>query len=386
MRVAISILGVVVGVGSAMGCGGLLAPEDSDRGPGATTASGDAGTPSVEAIDSGVDAILPTGLTDPRSLTVVGNQLFWIQQNEDGSGNGSIMSVGVGGGTPSAVVSLPNLDLNLTSDGISLYFTSTASSPLGQSQSTLWRCDLAGTHLATVAQDVGTDFGWPGPDSQIFLVDGVLDVLASQISGGELLLASISQAGVATFPPMPGPSGGTVMSLYWADQTGYYVSVSDGTGGVVFWNAGHELFHPSADQNARDYSLAVVNGEAYLMTIGGAATSTGTAGGPAATTAIWEAPATTAGNGGGATTVVASLPNWSSTGLAADAKGMYVTQAVTTNAPGIYSVSVTTGATTLLKDDPSGSAYDLTLAPTTLYWFEYTDDGHVGANLHAKSR
>ncbi len=372
MHVTRSFLGLmglaVFGSASALGCGGLLAGSDSGDEPGATITIGDDGGPPASGsggsnadASSKVDAILATGLITPRSLVVVGDRLFWTEQADGDLGViGSIKSVGVGGGTPTTVQTSPGLNTNLTSDGKSLYFTSGGSVPF--SGTTLFRCGLDGANLTTFG--AAPINAWPGPDSQIFFANGGLFMG----SGGEP--AEIRENGsVVPFGPMSTPSMGT---LYGTDGTNLFFREGPQ---FQIWSVGGgaaiDFFDQPSSQDASNDALAVVSGDVYLMTTGDS-------------TAISKIHAA-AGNVDGPVQLT-SLTDWFSRAMAADANGLYVTQSVTTNAPGIYSVSTTTGATTLVKEDPSGSAYDLTLDAKNVYWFESPDVDHAHADLHARSR
>jgi len=71
------------------------------------------------------------------------------------------------------------------------------------------------------------------------------------------------------------------------------------------------------------------------------------------------------------------------TDLVADANGLYANQTwggSSTYPPGVYSVSTSTGALTLVQLDPTAGAHNLALDTNNVYWLG------SGGTLQAKAR
>jgi hypothetical protein len=167
---------------------------------------------------------------------------------------------------------------------------------------------------------------------------------------------------------------GQVQGLYGADSTSIYYSV---TGGVAPYPAPAGLDFYASPPNGSSANLLVnlsttpsPNG-VYLLA--GVAITNGAmyvAGGVGATATILEA-ALGAPADGGAVTTLSTLDPWLIGSVVADANGMYITQAglSTTDPSGIYAVSLTTGATTLFRQDTLGP-YALTMDAHDVYWLD----------------
>ena len=370
---------------------GLASPFACKSSAPAAASSGDDDSGANEGDDAGVDAtadtalppyvpdgsyvddsIIATTLSNPTALTVVGQTLFWIERDLSGNGLG-IKSVGLGGGTPASVVTSPGLDGNLASDGTSLYFTG----PIEEASafSTVLKCDLDGSGLTTLTQ--GQFSTGPTSVNQLFLVGGTL-YFQSTIAGTPGPTTILSGAPT----PVPIPAPGAMTALYWADPSGLYFGMQDHETHLLDYetaplagNTNNDLFN-TPDATVSPAGLAVVNGEVYIATW---------TGGTSRSSTVLKLTAATPADGG-AVTPLASLPNWTTSSIAADANGMYLSQVLYSNAPGVYAMSMTTGATTLVKEDPSASAYGIALDATNVYWLEQTSRDTGQATLHAKAR
>jgi len=372
------------GAAAAIGCG-RLAEEGEPAGnadAGAKILSGDAGAPSIDTSDAAtLESVLATGLAQPLSLTVVGDKLFWIEQHDSG---GRIRSVGVAGGTPISITSFTDLDVNLASDGTSLYFTRL---PDRQAVLPIWaimKCDLDGTNVTTITQGTLTPSENFGNGNGLFIVNGTLYLAAAPVGEAISGLTSVTQAGVVTALPAVAPGG--ISYLSWADETGLYFWDNGGDGGAPAFArsplAGTAVGVWAVNAGFEDGSYAFVNGDVYVALNNNA---------DAPETPITTITKITAGAGAGVdATLLVSLSNWTGTSIsiAADTNGMFITRGgnlgVGAALPGIYSVSMTTGATTLVQVDPSATAEGLVLDAKNVYWFEqaFTDR----AILHATAR
>jgi hypothetical protein len=270
----------------------------------------------------------------------------------------------------------------LASDGTSLYYATEESTPdrdgslAATVQVQLMKCGLDGSSPTVLAS------GTPNASvTSLFVASGTL---FAQIGTGIRFVAT--SAADATMQTLHVP--GQVEGLYGADATGLYYAVS---GGVAPFPApaGLDFYASPLDGSSANLlvNLSTTSGPSGAFVLAGVAVAGGNlyvAGGTNGTSAILAAPTGAPADGGAATTL-AALDDWLIGSLVADASGMYVTQTglSATDPAGIYAVSLTTGATTLFRQDAIG-AYGLTMDAKDVYWLD--DVTATTQALHALAR
>jgi hypothetical protein len=371
--------------------------------PAACSASSLAGAPGDAGMDAGLDAndvapegdagpgdptVIAQGLTLASALTLVdsASKLFWVENagGANPSVQNAIRSVPTSGGAPSLVLkpATGNVAGALASDGTSLYCAVEESSPdtdgsLGSTvQVQLTKTGLDGSNptvVATATSNVGV--------TALFVASGTL---FAQM-GTSIAFVATSDTGEST-QTLHTP--GQVQGLYGADSTSLYYSVG---GGVAPYPAPAGLDFYASPLNGSSANLLVnlstSPGPSGAYVLAGVTVAGGTmyvAGGTGATATVLAAAASTPADGGAATTL-ATLDPWLIGSIVADANGMYITQTglSATDPAGIYAVSLTTGATTLFRQDTLGP-YALTMDAHDVYWL---DDVTTSTQaLHALAR
>jgi hypothetical protein len=360
----------------------------SDGGADVTTV-GDGNDVTPEG-DSGPSdpTIITEGLTLATALTVVdsASKLYWVE-NAGGATStvqNAIRSVPTAGGTPSLVLTpaLGSVVGALASDGTSLYYSTQESTPdtdgslASTVQVQLMKSGLDGSSPTVLAS------GTPNASvTALFVANGTL---FAQIGTGISFVATSATGETMQTLHLPGQ----VQGLYWADSTGLYYAVG---GGVSPFPAPAGLDFYASPLTGSSWNLLVnlstASGPNGAFVLAGVAVAGGNlyvAGGSNGTSTILAAPTGEPADGGAATTL-ATLDNWLIGSMVADANGMYATQTgLSSTAPaGIYAVSLTSGATTLFRQDTL-EPYALTMDAKDVYWLD--DVTTTTQALHALAR
>jgi hypothetical protein len=347
-----------------------------------TCSAGDAGPFDGSALES--TTIVPNAIL-PTALTVAGGSIYWVEIGIFNGPAAAIKSVPTVGGPVTTVytddgeVGLPPA---LATDGTALYFVA------GEYSNAVVKCDLTGPAAcgadASTPQTVAGG-GW-GPSTasmgnpdQLFLLDGTIYFGASTPSFQQVVLA-VAPDGGQTELPTAFPSASSLTLLGASPFGVYYAEQETGEGPLDLWalpvDGGQaSLLAQSQGFGSSDFfDVAVVGGVLYM--------SNGSS--------ISSQPAAAPGDGGGG--AVLPIDGLGVIGMVADANGMYVASSSGWCAPGIYAVSLTTGAVTLVQQDPTLSAItSLALDANNVYWSDgdgEVDDGGVTGSwaIHAKAR
>jgi hypothetical protein len=336
----------------------------------ADTGSVDSGHPGTDG-GPGVDAgsygtMVISGLTDVRSLVVVGSNLYWIAK---GIG---ILTIPIAGGTLMPVFPVNmNIGNDLVSDGTSLYFSVVNPSMMFTGE--VHSISLTGTGEKTIATDffISQTEGTSSVEgSHLFVVNG--NVYYQSLTG----ISSVPVAGgnaTSLTSLMPGMG---ILELLWADTSGAYFTLSSSSfviadvplaGGAISTLATPQEQFAMVDNWAGNFIVA--GGVAYYIDGGMISASTA---------ALYKATPPS-----GPATLLKSYAGEHTSSIIADANGAYQFEGT----PGVvYTVDLSTGAQSALFPQTLDSLVPLAhaLDATNLYYV--TQGSSAKCTIFAKSR
>jgi hypothetical protein len=350
---------------------------------------------------------LASGLNSPASLIVVGDKLFWIDDDALGSGldgNSSIQSMPITGGKPTIVLSQHYLDGNLASDGTLLYFS--YSDPIATATtSVIASCGLDGSNVKTLsAGSVYLHFNENTYHTTwMSIVNGTLyfqgepptttnplltNIYSMSATGGTPGIISALPAGT----PAPVSESTT---FYFADSTGVYfqweevqtdntqssfnlssIGLGGGSPNTYFTVTLGQVASTLTNPMPPAAGVAQANGTLYFLTsIDNSSDSV----------SLKSVSAT-----GGSASTVATFAKQNGTFLVADANGMYMNNTVNSNNPGIFKVSTSGQQTSIYTDQKAfstsvGNDRVLALDSKNVYWVAGGFNAGQGS-IHAKAR
>jgi hypothetical protein len=366
----------------------------ADAGDADSVTSNDAALPtSSDAGDAAFvdDSLIATGV-GAGNLLVTGSYLYFIGQVD---GVTTIERMPTTGGSPSVLYTPPaGYGLAaLGSDGTNLYFLVAYLG--GGSGLEVVTCGVDGSDPSTIFSPTGgyaySGGSEIGDGNSFFVVGGTLYLNAEM--NGDTAPVSIAPGGVLASVPIPVPSPSSTLvplaALGWVDDAGLYFEATNATTQASWYGSsplsGGSVSVLYTETNAQMYTetnaqmtgmgMVVAGGNVYIAERELEGTS------PPLST-ITVAPAAAAPDAGSSATTLASLSNWLLTSMVGDANGLYINDNEFSGAPapGVYSVSTTTGATTLVQPSPVAQVNQLALDATHVYWLG------SDSTVHAKAR
>jgi hypothetical protein len=349
---------------------------------------------------------LTSSLNNPISLMVVGDTLFWIEDDTNGTGEDPsksvIRSMPTKGGTVTTVLTQPHLDGNLTSDGTNLYFSFTIDTN-GNAVSTIGSCSLTGGSVNTLTSGtVRTDKGQDANGhTEMFAVNGSLIFKADNVpqSDADPVISNVysmptggGTPGIISQLPSPPTAASLVNNLYFADSTGAYfswISTPISTGSSTFY---FSVIPPGGGEptNFESIPAASISPSSNMPGVGQVTEVNGTVffafnNLSNGTVELHSVPAA-----GGSPSTVATYSNESNGFLVGDANGLYLNNSVASNNPGIISVSLSGTATQFYTDQKAlstsvGNSRVIAIDSKNVYWVAGGFNGGQGT-IHTKAR
>jgi hypothetical protein len=308
--------------------------------------------------------VIATGLERAAQFTIIGAHAYWLE-------GGSIKRVPTRGGTPTTLFTNPEpLNAGFTTDGTSLYFVYlTGKRPFVPTACHVAKIALDGTHLRDLTSGTGC---YLAGMSLLAAFDGTV-YIHGQIGALSQHTGILAVTSTGTVTQLAIDPNVKIDALYGADARGVYFGEIVDDGSVISLaprggGAPRALFKGRMASGDGARSGAAL----YIANLGNDGE---------------EISRIDLAKADGGRKVLASFPRWIVSDFAADAAGLFVSRKAfdapngTHASPiGIYAVSTTTGAKTLVESDTLVRDHTLALDASHVYWID--TDG----TLHAKAR